>query len=157
MGNSQSSLLGESSTSATDLQTGLSAAERSSSGLDRALRIEAEQVKLICTHASLGFQIGALTVGIVVLVLWDIVPFRSLMAWVGAMVLVTLPAFVAVGWFRRVSPLPDEIAPWRRLLIFVYGVAGLGWGAMGILLFPPPLLPTRSFSSSLRAARPRAV
>jgi signal transduction histidine kinase/CheY-like chemotaxis protein len=145
MGNSQSSLLGESSTSSSEIQTGLSAAERSSSGLDRAQRIEAEQVKLICTHASLGFQIGALNVGIVVLVLWDIVPFRSLMAWVGAMVLVTLPAFVAVWWFRRVSPLPDEIGPWRRVLILVYGVAGLGWGAMGILLFSPTSLAHQVF------------
>ncbi len=139
MGNSQSSLPSKDSASPADLHTGLAATERPPSGLDRAQRIEAEQVKLICTHASLGFQIGALTVGIVVLVLWDIVPFRSLMAWVGAMVLVTLPAFVAVWQFHRVAPRPDEINPWRRLLILVYGVAGLGWGAMGILLFPDSL------------------
>jgi signal transduction histidine kinase/CheY-like chemotaxis protein/HPt (histidine-containing phosphotransfer) domain-containing protein len=139
MGNSQSSLPSEGSASSADLHTGLAATERSPSGLDRAQRIEAEQVKLICTHASLGFQIGALTVGIVVLVLWDIVPFGSLMAWVGTMVLVTLPAFVAVWQFHRVAPRPDEISPWRRLLILVYGVAGLGWGAMGVLLFPTSL------------------
>jgi signal transduction histidine kinase/CheY-like chemotaxis protein len=139
MGNSQSSLPSKGSASPADLHTGLTATERPPSGIDRAQRIEAEQVKLICTHASLGFQIGALTVGIVVLVLWDIVPFHALMAWVGAMVLVTLPAFVAVWQFHRVAPRPDEISPWRRLLILVYGVAGLGWGAMGILLFPDSL------------------
>src|SRR5262245_2991732 len=145
MGNSQSSLPSEGSVSPPDLPTGLSTAGRSPSVRERPQHIEAEQVKLIYTHAPLGFQIAALTVGIVVLVLWDVVALRWLLAWVGLMIVVTFPAFIAMWRFRRATPQPDQIDRWRKLLTISYGVAGLGWGAMGFLLFPSASLAHQVF------------
>jgi signal transduction histidine kinase/CheY-like chemotaxis protein len=145
MGNSQSSLPSEGSVSLAARPTGLSTAERSPSVRERPQHIEAEQVKLIYTQAPLGFQIAALTVGIVVLVLWDVVALRWLLAWVGLMTVVTFPAFIAMWRFRRATPQPDQIDRWRKLLTISYGVAGLGWGAMGFLLFPPASLAHQVF------------
>src|SRR5262249_36882494 len=145
MGNSQSSLPTEGSVSPADLSTGLSTAERSPSVRERPQYIEAEQLKLISTQAPFGFQITTLTVGMVVLVLWDLVALHWLLAWVGVMTVVTCPAFITIWRFRRATPQPDQIDRWRKWLTINYGVAGLGWGAIGFLLFPPASLAHQVF------------
>jgi len=135
MGNNQYSLLQENSSPSADPQGGFSP-ERLPSVLEQAKRVEAEQVKMIYTHAPLGLEVGILTIGIVLLVLWGVVAQRWLLTWVAFMAIANLPAFSAVWEFRRVAPTPEQIGFWRRRLIIDHGVAGLGWGMAGILLFP---------------------
>ncbi|HEV8715810.1 MAG TPA: ATP-binding protein [Candidatus Binatia bacterium] len=145
MENSQSSSPGENPASRANLPTDPPVTESPFSSTKGAQGIEVEQIKLIYTYAPIGFQIGALTVGIVVLVLWGVVALGWLSAWVGFMAVVTSPAFVVIWWLRHTTPPPDQIKRWRKLLIISYGLAGLGWGAMGFLLFPPASLAHQVF------------
>jgi signal transduction histidine kinase/DNA-binding response OmpR family regulator len=103
---------------------------------DRTWHIEAEQVRLLYRHAPTGFLVGGMTTAIVLFVLWDVVALSRLIAWLVIMGVVTLPAFVIVWQFSRAQPAPDQIRPWRTLFIIGYGLAGCGWGAAALLLFP---------------------
>ncbi len=103
---------------------------------DRTWQIEAEQVQLLYRHAPTGFLVGGLTTAIVLFVLWEVVALSRLIAWLVIMGVVTLPVFVIVWKFSRAKPTPDQIRPWRTLFIIGYGLAGCGWGAAALLLFP---------------------
>src|SRR5439155_9404070 len=131
--------------SLSDVKTSLAEPESPPGLRERARQIEAEQVRLLYTQAPTGFVIGTLTVGVIVLVLWNAVAPHLLVAWVAFMGLVTVPAFVVVWRFRRATPTPDQIRPWRTLFILAYGSTGLGWGAIGVLLFPPDSLAYQVF------------
>ena len=131
--------------SLSDVKTSLAEPESPPGLRERARQIEAEQVRLLYTQAPTGFVIGTLTVGVIVLVLWNAVAPHLLIAWVAFMGLVTVPAFVVVWRFRRATPTPDQIRPWRTLFILAYGSTGLGWGAIGVLLFPPDSLAYQVF------------
>ncbi len=99
--------------------------------------IEAERIKHLVRQAPIGFVIGTLTVAAVVLVLWNAVPRRDLLLWVASMGVLSLPAFLVVWRFARTPHAPGKrIASWRRALIVAYGLAGAGWGAASILLYP---------------------
>jgi uncharacterized membrane protein YqaE (UPF0057 family) len=97
--------------------------------------IEAERVGHLVRQAPTGFIIGTLTVAAVVVVLWNAVPRHVLLAWVGAMGVLSLPAFVVVSRFTSAARAPSAIAAWRRALIAAYGLAGAGWGALPLLLY----------------------
>jgi hypothetical protein len=83
----------------TDLPSGLSESQPAPGLAERALRVEAEQVKLLYAQAFTGFVVGTLTVAVVVFILWNAVDLRWLLAWVAFMGVVTLPVFVVVCRF----------------------------------------------------------
>src|SRR5258708_30286920 len=78
----------------------------------RAQLVEAERVKLLATHAPTGFIIGVLTVGVMSFVLWTVVPFWLLLLWIALMGVLTLPVFVMIWRFHRVTPAPEQIRKW---------------------------------------------
>ncbi len=108
-------------------------------------RIEAEHVKLIAAQAPIGFIVGALTVGIIVLVLRNVISPWILVAWVIWMGAITLPAFLMMWRFRRVAPGQQHARKWSILFTIGYGLAGVGWGSIGVVLFPPDSLAHQLF------------
>ncbi len=110
-----------------------------------AQAIETELVTYLVRQAPTGFVTGLLTVAAVVLVLWNAAPRSILLAWLVSIGLLTLPAFVLVSRFRRAPHAPRRIASWRRALAVAYGVAGAGWGAASILLYPRVAMPYQLF------------
>lgn len=112
---------------------------------EQAQRIEAEQVRLIVTHAMTGFVIGLLTVGMMVFVLWSVVAPRVLLGWVLLMGMLTLPVFVMVLRFQRESPSLAHIRAWVRWFTLGYGLSGCGWGLGGVFLFPADSLAHQLF------------
>lgn len=102
----------------------------------RAQLVEAERVKLLATHAPTGFIVGLLTVGVMSFVLWTVVPLWLLLLWITLMGVLTLPVFVMIWRFHRVTPAPEQIHTWAILFTVGYGLTGLGWGSSGVLLFP---------------------
>ncbi len=108
-------------------------------------RIEAEHVKLIAAQAPIGFIVGVLTVGVMVLVLRNVISPWTLLAWVVGMGVVTLPVFLMVWRFRRVAPGQQQARKWSILFTIGYGLAGLGWGSSGVVLFPPDSLAHQLF------------
>ncbi len=107
--------------------------------------IETELVKYLVRQAPTGFVTGTLTVAAVVFVLWNAAPRDLLLLWVVSLGLLTLPAFVVVWRFTRAPHVSGEIASWRRALAVAYGLAGAGWGAASILLYPRVAMPYQLF------------
>jgi heme/copper-type cytochrome/quinol oxidase subunit 4 len=108
-------------------------------------RIEAEHVKLIAAQAPIGFIVGVLTVGVMVLVLRNVISPWTLLAWVIWMGIITLPVFLLVWQFRHVAPGQQQARKWSLLFTIGYGLAGLGWGSSGVVLFPPDSLAHQLF------------
>jgi signal transduction histidine kinase len=108
-------------------------------------RIEAEHVKLIAAQAPIGFIVGALTVGVMVLVLWNVVSPWRLWAWVVGMGVVTLPVFLMVWRFRQAPSERSLARKWSILFTIGYGLSGLGWGSSGVVLFPSDSLAHQLF------------
>jgi signal transduction histidine kinase/CheY-like chemotaxis protein len=99
-------------------------------------QIDAELVRYVVRQAPIGFAIGTVAVGSVVVVLWQAAPRAALIGWLLAIATLTLPAVAAVWRFDRT---PDAAAPmgwWRRALTIGYGLAGVGWGVGAIVLYP---------------------
>jgi signal transduction histidine kinase len=107
--------------------------------------IETELVKHLVRQAPTGFVTGTLTVAAVVFVLWNAAPRNLLLLWLVSLWLLTLPAFVVVWRFTRAPHVSRQIASWRRALAVAYGLAGAGWGAASILLYPRVAMPYQLF------------
>ena len=107
--------------------------------------IETELVKYLVRQAPLGFVTGTLTVAAVVFVLWNAAPRNLLLLWLVSIGLLTIPAFVVVLRFTRAPHISEKIASWQRALAIAYGLAGAGWGAASILLYPRVATPYQVF------------
>ena len=107
--------------------------------------IETELVEHLVRQAPTGFVIGTLSISVVLLVLWNAAPRSLLLGWLATIALLSLPALVVVWRFRRTSQHVSDIAPWRRALALAYGLAGAGWGAAAILLYPRVAMPYQLF------------
>jgi len=58
-------------------------------------------------------------------------------AWFLANNLVTLGRYALILAYRRASPGPDALQPWARSFVFGTFLAGIVWGMLGTVLFPP--------------------
>jgi signal transduction histidine kinase len=112
---------------------------------DVARRTEAELVRHLVRQAPTGFALGILTVAAVVVVLWNAAPRGLLLVWFASIALLTLPVFVVVWRFTHAQNGTEGMAPWRRALGVAYGLAGAGWGAAAILLYPRVAMPYQLF------------
>ncbi len=111
-------------------------------------KIETELVKHLVRQARgglTGFAIGTATVAAVLIVLWNAAPRSLLLTWLISIGLLTLPAFVLVWRFTDGPDAVENIASWRRALAVAYGLAGAGWGAAAILLYPRVAAPYQLF------------
>jgi hypothetical protein len=113
---------------------------------------ETERVRHLVRQAPTGFVSGTLTVAAVVLVLWHAAPRERLILWLGVIGLLSAPAFFVVWRYTFTARRPPVIDSWRRVLIVVYGLAGAGWGALPVLLYPDSRRGTACSSSSSSGA-----
>ena len=112
---------------------------------NRALAIETELARHLVNQAPTGFAIGVVAVLVIVLVMWRAAPLSALVTWLASMVVLTLPTPIVVWRFRR-SPDPSAaIASWRRALTVAYGIAGIGWGLVAVVLYPRVDMPHQLF------------
>jgi signal transduction histidine kinase len=107
--------------------------------------IEAELVKYLVRQAPIGFRLGTLAIAAVVVVLWNAAPRGLLLAWLGLIGLLSLPALLVVRQFRRAPDIAERLGWWRRALSVAYGLAGLSWGALALLLYPSLAMPYQLF------------
>jgi len=108
-------------------------------------RIETELVTHLVRQAPTGFLTGTLAVAAVILVLWNAAPRNILLLWLGSIGLLTTPAFVVVWRFLRAEDVSGRITAWRRAVTVAYGLAGVGWGAATMLLYPRVPMPEQLF------------
>jgi signal transduction histidine kinase len=113
--------------------------------VDIGSEIDAQRVAYLVRQAPTGFFLGALAIAAIIIVLWDAAPRRLLLAWFVASGLLSLPAMVVVWRFGRAQDVSERLASWRRALIVSYALAGAGWGAAGVMLYPSVTTPYQVF------------
>ncbi len=98
---------------------------------------------------------------------WGTVANSVVVGWWLYMVLAAAGRWALARSHRRASPQGGDVDKWRASFALGAGLAGVGWGAAGILLYPEASLPNQVFlvfvlggmmlgGASLLAARPEA-
>ncbi len=98
--------------------------------------MEAELVRLVYRFAPPGFVVAFVITGLLAALMWGVVPRWRVITWVLFHGAAALPLFVVVWRLWRDPPHPEDAWLWRRRLIGILFLTGVGWGAAGVLLFP---------------------
>jgi signal transduction histidine kinase/ActR/RegA family two-component response regulator len=111
----------------------------------RRQEILAAQVRLISANAGLG--ICATLVGAAVLgrLQWGLVADSLIVLWWVYIAVVSAARYAIAGRFRSASPGVGEHGKWLTLFVLCAGMAGAGWGAAGVLLYPETSLTQQVF------------
>jgi signal transduction histidine kinase len=113
--------------------------------LPRLEACRAEQMRLLYANAPAGFVATGLNAGLLALTQWPVIPPPVILAWLTYMLMLTGLRAVVVWRFQRVAPAPQAMGPWSTLFTLGTGLAGLGWGGAGVVLFPSTSLPHQVF------------
>jgi signal transduction histidine kinase/ActR/RegA family two-component response regulator len=149
--------------SAMLVTTSLARVDRQSSGE----QILSEQLKLLYANANLGVAVNVLAATILAGLQWEIVSQPVVIGWWLYITLVSIARFSLARRYWRAAPAPKNIARWRNLFTTGAALAGVGWGAAGVLLYSPAHLNNQVFlifvlggmmlgASSVLAPRPEA-
>jgi signal transduction histidine kinase len=104
--------------------------------IQRTEAIRAEQIRLLYANAPAGFVATVLNAILLTLTQWPVIAAPVILSWLAAMLTLTLLRALLVWQFQRRRPDSQAIGPWGTLFGIGTGLAGIGWGAAGIVLFP---------------------
>ncbi len=107
--------------------------------------IRAEQVKLLYAKAPMALAAILVNVPILVFILWDKVRHAVLVGWLIYMVILSLGRVWLRQEYWRTSPSPIKESRWGTWYLAGIALSGLGWGSVGVFLFPPGSLPHQLF------------
>src|SRR5262249_45348512 len=107
--------------------------------------IRAEQIRLLYANAPVGVVATGLNAGLLALIQWPVIPPPVILIWLTYMLTLTGLRAVLVWRFQRVAPAPHAMGPWGLLFGLGTGLAGLGWGSAGVVLFPATSMPHQVF------------
>jgi len=100
------------------------------------LMVYAEQVRLLYKNFTLSVAATFIVSILFVLAQWWVVDHSVLLGWLLLIMVITLLRALLAYFYRRVKPGVDESRYWGRLFILGSAVAGIMWGAGGVLFFP---------------------
>src|SRR6516164_10850267 len=102
----------------------------------RRQEILSAQIRLLYANASIGVGVTILAATTLSLLQWGIVPNFLVFAWWLYMILISVSRGALARRYRRASPGYTETSGWRTAFTIGAGLAGTGWGAAGIILYP---------------------
>src|SRR5205814_1585369 len=115
----------------------------------RRQEILSAQVRLLYANVNISVAITILAATTLGLFQRGIVPNVSVLAWWFYMAMISLSRGALARRYRRASRGRANVSAWRAAFTVGAGLAGTGWGAAGILLYPRAISRIRfsSFSS----------
>ena len=133
----------------------------------RREEILSAQVRLLYVNANVGVGVTILAATLLGRLQWGMIPNLVVFGWWLYMISVTTFRYILARRYRRASPGCADIGKWRAAFAIGAGLAGAGWGAAGILLYPEAQLANQVFlifvlggmmlgAASLLAPRPEA-
>jgi len=125
------------------------------------------QVRMLYDNTYLGAGVTVIVATALALLQRGTVSSASIGGWWLYMMVLAGLRCAAVVQYRQISPGADEPGNWRLWITLLCGMAGAGWGAAGVLLYPPSHLIHQVFlvfvlggmmlgAASLLASRPEA-
>ncbi len=110
-----------------------------------AQRIRSEQVRLLFGNADPAVAVTLLVSSALAYLQWEAIARSTLLAWLAYMAAVSGLRFALARAFFRVAPTPRATHGWEVAFILGTALAAAGWGASGILLYPPEHLTNQVF------------
>ena len=102
----------------------------------RRRQILTAQVQLLYSNANVGVAITLTAAAILGRLQWGVVPHLVILGWCLYMFLVSVGRFTLGRLYRVTAPSNLETSRWGAAFTIGAGLAGAGWGAAGILLYP---------------------
>jgi signal transduction histidine kinase/ActR/RegA family two-component response regulator len=102
----------------------------------RRRQIHAEQVRLLESNLNLGVGVTAVAVAVLGALQWGLIPRQIIIGWCLYMYGVSLGRYFLGRRYRRKRPSVPETKWWGGAFAIGAGMAGAGWGAAGVLLYP---------------------
>jgi hypothetical protein len=101
--------------------------------LKQAVRVE--QIRLLYANATLAAGVTVVAASILSYLQWKVVLHPIVLAWLAYMIAVSLVRFGLARFYRELA---DNLQNTRQMVAFMIGtgLAGAGWGAAGIVLYP---------------------
>lgn len=103
---------------------------------DRQRSIEAACVRLLYEQAKTGTFTLLANAGIILGILWEVIPCSSAGIWAAGILSVSFWHFFLVHRFEQANPQEEETLQWRTSFLISTAIAGGVWGLGGGLLFP---------------------
>jgi signal transduction histidine kinase len=133
----------------------------------KSSEILSAQVRLLYANANIGIVVTVLAATTLGLLQWPFVSHRVVVVWWLYMILISLVRGALAIRYRRASAQSGEVATWRVAFTVGAGLAGVGWGAAGMLLYSEVYLMNQVFlifvlggmmlgAASVLAPRPEA-
>jgi signal transduction histidine kinase len=127
----------------------------------------AAQLRLLFGNANLGVVVNIVAAAILGALQWGIVSRPKIVAWCLYIALVSMARYAFARRYWQASESATEVSRWRTVFTVGVALAGVGWGAAGILLYPADHLTNQVFlffvlggmmlgASSVLAPRPEA-
>jgi signal transduction histidine kinase/ActR/RegA family two-component response regulator len=104
-------------------------------GEDRQRQVRAAEIRLLHENATTGVAAALVIAALLAVAQWGVVSRAIVSAWLLYMMLVSVARFIAVRRYWRAAPADAELAPWNVAFVAGTALAGLGWGAGGIVLY----------------------
>jgi two-component system sensor histidine kinase/response regulator len=108
-------------------------------------QIEAEQTRLLYSHATTSLHASILNAAIIMAILWKEVSQIHLLSWLAVLLTFSLLRHRLVQHYHQSSASFLDHQLWRRR--FIVGTAAVGtiWGMAGVWLFPPTSIAHQAF------------
>jgi PAS domain S-box-containing protein len=99
-------------------------------------RIYVLLVSQIYNRATIAIIATVMNATILVFILWDLIPIRTLVVWYILSIFVAMIRFILIKKFQRTSDYMKDTRYWAQLMVIGIGISGILWGSTAIFLFP---------------------
>ncbi len=99
-------------------------------------QVYVEQIALLYKNAPIAYSVSLINGAILIYIQRAYISVFVLLGWYGCLLLATIIRIVAVQWYTRVNPGPEEAPFWHSVYLICVALAGSVWGATSFVLFP---------------------
>src|SRR5690242_6688890 len=105
-------------------------------GDSRKQQVRAAQVGMLYSNVDVGVLVTVVAAAILGRLQWAVIPHLAILGWLLCMFLVAAARFTLGRLWCRAAPSGSATRKWSTAFTIGAGLAGTGWGAASILLYP---------------------